>query len=552
MDFEFETTRTALANAFAAAGGELLDYMGNTDTDAVPIPDTQPQKYAVAGTLKGILSMAGKMMGEDGVTGLEGLTRYEPISQYEMGEDLQGDYVKFADVERLLAAPTAVSQPTGDLPPLPITCHVVRNGHGDIAFYAYAPEEMQAYARAAIAAHLERQAQAAPTAPKQAQMAPVAYLIRDNIGNHGWSKWEPCSIEEHELRKAHTDIFEFQPLFLSTATQAAPSAAAPAPASQEGAHLARQPKAEHAMPEKLRNFMTNLANLRPEVYSPDGLLAVTRAFCNAAADLLVAPAAQEGAHLARQAQDDDGLFSKEWKDGYSEGFEAAKKLLATVAPAGAQNALHKAVPEGCYLSWDGKNVYGDNASILAVKNALHDAGTVPELKGRICEMQQKVGAQNAVPHEVRRALKRMCTPLHESRLSAATADEDARCMQIIKQYIEAGAHNAEAIRNQWISVDERLPEKYCLAVYRTHRGMQRVIRAMHVKKYEIEASGDECDTDYNEGDDTEYIKPGWYECIDNCGEYSSVAVCEGFVTHWMPLPAVPEINTSTCAERSGN
>jgi hypothetical protein len=50
------------------------------------------------------------------------------------------------------------------------------------------------------------------------------------------------------------------------------------------------------------------------------------------------------AHLARQAQAGDGLFSKEWKDGYSEGFEAAKKLLAQVAPAGqAQTEPNRAL-----------------------------------------------------------------------------------------------------------------------------------------------------------------------------------------------------------------
>jgi hypothetical protein len=63
---EFETKRTALANAFAAAGADWLGYMGMTDTAFAEIPDTSPKKYAVAGTLKGILSMAGKMMGEDG------------------------------------------------------------------------------------------------------------------------------------------------------------------------------------------------------------------------------------------------------------------------------------------------------------------------------------------------------------------------------------------------------------------------------------------------------------------------------------------------------
>ena len=66
MDFEFETKRTALANEFAEAGAELLAYQPLVSTAVAAIPDTQPQKYAVAGTLNGILSMAGKMMGEDG------------------------------------------------------------------------------------------------------------------------------------------------------------------------------------------------------------------------------------------------------------------------------------------------------------------------------------------------------------------------------------------------------------------------------------------------------------------------------------------------------
>jgi hypothetical protein len=98
-------------------------------------------------------------------------------------------------------------------------------------------------------------------------------------------------------------------------------------------------------------------------------------------------------------------------------------------------------------------------------------------------------------------------------------------------------------RDAWISVDERLPEKYCLAVYKTSRGQQRIIRAMYVKQYEIEATGDECDSETNDADDMEYIKAGWYECIDNWGDYSSVAVCEGVVTHWKPLPALPALKS---------
>jgi DNA-binding LacI/PurR family transcriptional regulator len=52
----------------------------------------------------------------------------------------------------------------------------------------------------------------------------------------------------------------------------------------------------------------------------------------------------------------------------------------------------------------------------------------------------------SVPPEVRRALDRMCTPLDESRLSGATAQEDARCMAIIKEYIESGVTSAVQAR----------------------------------------------------------------------------------------------------------
>ncbi len=110
------------------------------------------------------------------------------------------------------------------------------------------------------------------------------------------------------------------------------------------------------------------------------------------------------------------------------------------------------------------------------------------------------------------------------------------------------AAGAEA-PHQWISVDERLPAKECLAVYMTPRGKQRMIRAKYAHKFQIEATDDDCETDYNEDDDTFYIKAGWLECIDNWGEYSSCYVTEGIVTHWMPLPAVP---ASAQGEKGGD
>jgi hypothetical protein len=100
-----------------------------------------------------------------GITGLEGLTRYDIGSEYgqvAMEELPYGAYVKFADVERILAAPAAVEQPTGDLPPLPwgddFEAWLEPRRQKDVA------AAMHDYARAAIAAHLARQAQAEPVA----------------------------------------------------------------------------------------------------------------------------------------------------------------------------------------------------------------------------------------------------------------------------------------------------------------------------------------------------------------------------------------------------
>jgi len=141
MDFEFETTRTSLANAFAGAGAELLAYQPLVSTAVAPIPDTQPQKYAIAGTLPGILQMAGKMMGEEGNAGLEGLTgeallreiftrpdlpeySRENEIRYVMSEEgeiivTRRDFDAMAEfAKRFVASPRTVAaaeKPTGDL-----------------------------------------------------------------------------------------------------------------------------------------------------------------------------------------------------------------------------------------------------------------------------------------------------------------------------------------------------------------------------------------------------------------------------------------------------
>lgn len=93
----------------------------------------------------------------------------------------------------------------------------------------------------------------------------------------------------------------------------------------------------------------------------------------------------------------------------------------------------------------------------------------------------------------------------------------------------------------WTSVTKALPKSgvVVLACYRNRLGNLRRIRAMWTAAKTEEADSDDAHEEYDEATDTYYVPEGWYECIDNWGDYSSVAVTEGEVTHWMPLPQPP-------------
>lgn len=96
---------------------------------------------------------------------------------------------------------------------------------------------------------------------------------------------------------------------------------------------------------------------------------------------------------------------------------------------------------------------------------------------------------------------------------------------------------------RWVRVGERLPERgtTVLACYMNSAGMLRRIRAHWIPAKSVEAGTDDECSEYDEETDTKWTPEGWYEQIDNWGDYSAVAVCEGAVTHWMPMPEPPPL-----------
>lgn len=100
----------------------------------------------------------------------------------------------------------------------------------------------------------------------------------------------------------------------------------------------------------------------------------------------------------------------------------------------------------------------------------------------------------------------------------------------------------------WNSVEDRLPEsgRHVLAYYTNSLAKGRRIRAEYVAPKSREVDADYADPDtqcvkYDEESDSFYLIAGWYELIDNWDEYTSIAVVEGEVTHWTPLPAAPAL-----------
>ncbi|MBR5607735.1 MAG: DUF551 domain-containing protein [Bacteroidaceae bacterium] len=109
---------------------------------------------------------------------------------------------------------------------------------------------------------------------------------------------------------------------------------------------------------------------------------------------------------------------------------------------------------------------------------------------------------------------------------AATTEQSAA--EVLQRYIDAYDMAIAALREQprWISVEERLPEK---------NGRYLVIH----KFYSYNLQGIFSWTDCYDGVE-EHLRGRamWYDYDSEYGDYATSGV-----THWMPLPEPPEVET---------
>jgi hypothetical protein len=121
-----------------------------------------------------------------------------------------------------------------------------------------------------------------------------------------------------------------------------------------------------------------------------------------------------------------------------------------------------------------------------------------------------------------------------------------------KTQIELDEARAELARvTTWVSVADEMPKsgRIVLALYDNELGNRRRIRAKWLAAKSEESTDESETSEYDEEADTYWLPEGWYECIDNWDDYSSVFV-HHTITHWTPLPPVKEAD-HPCGACSG-
>ena len=134
-------------------------------------------------------------------------------------------------------------------------------------------------------------------------------------------------------------------------------------------------------------------------------------------------------------------------------------------------------------------------------------------------------------------LEQLCMWMVVNDLATGHADNMSEALQSLDEELRSIRTTTAAKIPEWISVSDALPEGNCLATYVNSYGNKRTIVAFYAKQYSISDDSEDC-FDYSEQDDCYYLQEGWWERIDNWCDFTHVKVCEGVITHWMPLPSL--------------
>jgi hypothetical protein len=133
-------------------------------------------------------------------------------------------------------------------------------------------------------------------------------------------------------------------------------------------------------------------------------------------------------------------------------------------------------------------------------------------------------------------------------LNAAKSDPKNTAIITVGNYVaildEISALRAAPAQqaSPWMPIETAPKNTKIIVTYKNVLGKNRTVFATYIGKFSWEANSDtDCETDYNEINDTYHYAEGWCELIDNWDEFTFVYFDSRNVpTHWQPIPTPPE------------
>lgn len=175
---------------------------------------------------------------------------------------------------------------------------------------------------------------------------------------------------------------------------------------------------------------------------------------------------------------------------------------------------------------------------LAARPQVDAAPAAPDLVGLLRETAKRVGHPHSCAWWDNGTCNCGVSDLHDridtALRGAATKDEKQ------DRDRDGSSSDAAGVIMAWQPILTAPKGHSVLLHYQNSAGKGRTIKAIFIPRYTEEASGDgdeDC-SEYCEERDNYYCLEGWYEQIDNWGDFAQVFVHEK-PTHWMPLPSAP-------------